>query len=436
MNRTAPPRLGVWAAAALVVSHTIAVGIFLTPAELIGALAWPALTLGLWIAGGLGVLAGAVTFGELASRYPQAGGVYVYLREAWGPRVAFLYGWQALFVMDPGVTAALAAGGAGYVPVIWPAAAGHEAVVAVGIIAVLVALNALGLRFGARVFGVLTVVKLGTLAAIVVGAMIADAGSWEHFVPLVPDRAGAPPLGPALAGGLVSVFFSFGGFWETSRIAAEIDDPRRGVPRALVGGVAAVTVIYLMTTVAFIYLVPAREATSAADFARRAGEALAGPAGPALLAAAVLVSVVASTMAMIMVAPRLYEAMSHDGAFFPVFGRRDTARGTPLASTLLLGGLATLFLLVGRFDQIVSFFVATALVFLGLAAAGLFVIRRREAGAPPAVFATPAYPLAPMAFIALVTVVVLLVAMNRPLEALSGLVIVATGLFAYGWFRR
>src|SRR5687768_12733500 len=152
--------LGLWSATALVVSHTVAVGIFLTPAQLIGALASPALTFGLWIGCGVIVLAGAFTFGELASRYPQAGGLYVYLREAWGPRVAYLYGWQSLLIMDPGVTAALAAGAAQYVALLSPGAAGAERWIAAGLIWLLAALNMAGLKFGARVFGVMTVVKL------------------------------------------------------------------------------------------------------------------------------------------------------------------------------------------------------------------------------------------------------------------------------------
>jgi APA family basic amino acid/polyamine antiporter len=426
------PRIGVVSAAALVVSHTIAVGIFLTPAELIGALASPALTLGVWLTGGVIVLAGAMTFGELASRFPRAGGIYVYLNEAWGPRIAFLYGWQALLVMDPGVTAALAAGAAQYASVIWPALAGNERAVAVGLIAAVVLANVFGLRLGARVFAVLTIAKLCTLAAIVCAAVVSGAGSWANFVPFAGARTGAPPLGAALAVGLVSVFFSFGGFWETSRIAAEITDPRRNLPRALIGGVLAVTLIYVMTTVAFMYLVPASAATSAAEFARLAGLALAGPSGPTLLAGVVLVSVVASVMAMVMVAPRLYEAMSRDGLFPYTFGRRGPANA-PVRSTLLLGVLSSIFVVAGTFDQIVSFFIVTALAFLALAAGAVIIVRRRDKGElPRAVFAAPGYPVTPALFIGLVVAIVLMVAVTRPVEALAGMAIVSLGLVVYG----
>lgn len=429
MSQSARSRdLGGWSAVGLVISHTIAVGIFLTPAELIGALASPALTFALWIGGGLIVVAGAFTFGELASRYPQAGGLYVYLREAYGPRVAFLYGWQCLLVMDPGVTAALAAGAAQYVALLIPALSGHGPLVAVALIWVLAGLNMAGLTFSARVFGVLTVLKLCTLFGIVVMAMVTGAGRWEHFVPFVGARAGAPPLAEALALGAISVFFSFGGFWETSRIAGEVRDPQRVVPRALVLGVLCVTFIYLMTTAAFIYLVPAADTTSAAEFARRAGEALLGPSGPAVLGGVVLLSVVASMMAITLVSPRLYEAMGRDELFPASLVVRHGRTGSPVRATALLATLASALVLAGTFEQIVSFFIAAALAFIAAAAGALFVVRRRASDAP---FRAPGHPLSPALFVLLVIAVVVMVTLNRPMQALAGLGVVALGLLAY-----
>ena len=312
--------LGLWSATALVVGHTIGVGIFLTPAGLIGALASPALTLGLWIVCGAIVVAGALTFGELASRYPQAGGPYVYLREGWGERIAFLYGWQALLIMDPGITAALASGSSQYLVVLWPSATGAERAIAVVVIWLLAALNMLGLKFSARVFDALTIFKLLAFAAVIMLAFTVGAGSWANFVTSNAARASAPPLPEGLAIGLVSVFFSFAGFWEASRVAAEVRDPRRTLPFAFGLGVACVTLLYVTTTCAFMYLVPGDQATSASAFARRAGEAMLGAAGPPVLAAVVLLSVVTSTMALLMMAPRLYVAMSLDGLFPVVLG--------------------------------------------------------------------------------------------------------------------
>jgi APA family basic amino acid/polyamine antiporter len=410
---------------ALVVSHTIAVGIFLTPAELIGGLAWPAMTLALWVGGGAMVLAGATTFGELASRYPQAGGLYVYLREAWGSRVACLYAWQSLLVLDPGVTAALASGASQYAVLIWPAASGQSRVIATALVWALALLSMSGLRMGARVFGALTLIKLATLAAIIITAFAGDAGTWSHFDATGLQSSMGRSFGEAMAIGVISVFFSFGGFWEASRIAAEVQDPRRTVPRALVIGVTAVTAIYIATTAAFIYLVSPAEATSATAFARLVGEAAFGPAGAMILAWAVVLSVVPSAMAMLMVAPRLYEAMARDGLFPAAIAARRAGSGAPVRATVVLAALATLLVWLGTFDQIVAFFVATALVFIALAAAAIFVCRRREHDRAP--YRAWGYPVTPALFIVLVVGVLILIAANRPFEAAAGTGAVALG---------
>ncbi|HEX9148833.1 MAG TPA: amino acid permease, partial [Thermoanaerobaculia bacterium] len=283
--------LGFWSAAALVVGHTIGVGVFLTPVELIGALGSPAWTLGLWLTCGALVVCGAFTFGELVSRFPQTGGLYVYLREAFGGRAAFLYGWLCLLVVDPGVTAALAAGVSPYAAVLWPAMEGREKVFAVGLVWALALVNMAGLRPSARFFTGLTLVKILALAGVVVLAFAAGSGSWSHFVPFAPRHPGAPPIGEALGLALVGAFFSFGGFWEASRVAGETREPGRTLPRALALGVATVTLAYVATTLAFVYLVPVEGMTSPVEFARRAGEAMLGHAGPSAFAAVVVLSV-------------------------------------------------------------------------------------------------------------------------------------------------
>ena len=328
--------LGLWPATALVVGHTIAVGIFLTPAELIGALASPALTLGLWVVCGALVFAGALTFGELASRYPLAGGPYIYLRQGWGERVAFLYGWQCLLILDPGITAALAIGLSGYIVVLWPGAAGAERWLAVAAIWTLALVSVSGLTLSARVLAGMTGLKLTAFAAVVAIAFSVGTGSWSHFQPFFVRQAATVPIGEALALGLISVFFSFGGFWEASRIASEVRNPTRTMPAALAIGVASVTAVYVATTIAFIYLVPVRDVTTAQEFARRAGEAMLGGTGPTFLAAIVVVSVATSALALLIMAPRLYVAMSHDGLFPSSIASVSDATGAPAGATLLL----------------------------------------------------------------------------------------------------
>jgi APA family basic amino acid/polyamine antiporter len=390
------------------------------------------MTLGLWMACGGLVLAGAFTFGELASRYPQAGGLYVYLREAWGARVAFLYGWQSLLVLDPGVTAALASGFSQYLLVLWPAVHGMERWVAVATIWALALLNMTGLRLSARVMNVLTFFKLAALAAIVLVAFTIGKGSWSHLVPFAARRAGGPPFFEALALGLVGVFFSFGGFWEASRVTGEVRSPRRTMPVALAIGVTAVTVAYVGTTVAFMYLVPAEQATGAAEFARRAGEAMLGAPGPTILAAIVVLSIAASAMALLIMAPRLYVAMSADGLFPSAMGSLNPVTKAPARATALLAFLASVFTLAGTFQQIVAFFLCSALGFIALAAAALFVVRRREPD--ETVFLAPGHPFSTALFMILVLIVVIIVGMNRPLQALAGFAVVLAGLPAYDVF--
>jgi APA family basic amino acid/polyamine antiporter len=427
-------RLGLGSAIALVVGHTIGVGIFLTPAELVGALASPALTLGLWAACGVLVFAGALTFGELASRYPHAGGPYIYLKEGWGTRIAFLYGWQSLLVMDPGITAALATGLAGYLVLAWPALAGAERWITVAVIWTLASVSMAGLTLSTRVLSAITAFKLLAFAIIVVAAFSAGSGSWSHFEPWLGRRSSVVPLGEALAIGLVSVFFSFGGFWEASRMTSDVHDAPRTMPVALAIGVSLVTVVYVATTMAFIYLVPVQQVTGASEFARQAGEAMLGSAGPSALAWIVVVSVAASALALLIMAPRLYVAMSRDGLFPSALAAVNPVTQSPVRATALLALLATVFASIGTFQQIVAFFMCTTLVFVALAAAALIVVRRRDPKSAP--FLAPGYPFTAIVFVLLVLSVVTLIAINRPYQALAGFVIVLLGLPAYRVLSR
>ena len=423
--------LGLWSATALVVGHTIGVGIFLTPAGLIGAVASPALTLGLWVLCGAIVLAGALTFGELASRYPRAGGPYLYLREAWGERVAFLYGWQALLVMDPGITAALASGLSQYLVVLFPRAAGFERPIAAAAIWTLAILSMLGLRLSARVLGAMTGFKLLALAAVVLLAFTVGDGHWSNFSPAPDARASAPPLAGALALGLVSVFFSFAGFWEASRIAGDVRNPGRTLPLAFALGVACLTLVYVATTAAFIYLVPVGQATNASVLAELAGKAMLGAAGPQWLAGAVVLSVAASAMALFMMAPRLYLAMSLDGLFPSSLASLHPVTSAPVRATCLLAALASVLVVIGTFEEIVSFLICTAMTFIALAAAALIVIRRRAPN--DGAFRAPGYPWTTALFVLLVACVVTLLAINQPGPALAGLGVVALGWPVHGF---
>ncbi|HEX4469061.1 MAG TPA: amino acid permease, partial [Gemmatimonadaceae bacterium] len=289
--------LSAGALTALVIGEVVAVGIFLTPASMARTLGSPLWLLIVWLIMGVMALSGALCYGELAARLPQAGGGYVYLREAYGRAVAFLYGWKCLLVMDPGITAALAVGLASYVSYMAHFSAGGEKLVAIAAIAGGALVSVAGVSLGARVMQWLTAFKIGALALIAVLAFSLRAGHWGNFLPFVTQRAGSTPLPGALAPALVGAFFAFGGWWEIGKLAGEARDPARTLPRALALGVVAVTAIYVVTTGVFLYLIPLEHVTSSEAFAAAAGEALFGRAGGSVFAAIVIVAVAGSILA-------------------------------------------------------------------------------------------------------------------------------------------
>jgi APA family basic amino acid/polyamine antiporter len=286
-----------------------------------------------------------------------------------------------------------------------------------------------GLKLSVRILNLLTLGKVMALAAIVVGAWTFGFGSLSHFEPFLVRRPGAPPLREALGLGLIGAFYSFGGFWEVSRVAGEIRDARRALPRALTVGVAAVTAIYLLTTLSFLYLVPPDQVTSASEFARRAGEALAGRSGAALFAGVVVLSVIASAMALLVMAPRVYLAMSRDGLFPAALASLHPRTKAPARATAVMATIASVFVLSGSFPQVVALFLCPTLAFIALAAAGLLRLRRREPDG--SAFCCPGSPATPLLFFVFVLGVILLVALARPFPALLGFALVLAGLPFY-----
>ena len=422
-------QLGAATTILLVVGQVIAVGIFLTPAAMVRDLVAPVWVLGVWVLMGGMAICGALVFGELASRYPDAGGVYVYLREAWGPRFAFLYGWKCFLVMDPGLSAALAAGLMSYLPYVFAVGRRGQLAAGIAVIIGLALVNIAGVRLGARVMAVLSTAKLAMLAIVILAGALAPAGDWRHFVPLVARPADAAPLVGALAGAIVAAFFSFGGWWEAGRMAGEIRDAQRVLPRALVGGLTIVTACYALMTAIVTYAVPPGRITSSAAFVAELGATIFGEGGARLLAIIVIVSVGGSLAAFLMSAPRVYYAMAGDGVFPTVLAKIDPVRGTPVRAILVQSLLAILILAAGRFETIVAYFVFITVVFLIVAVAGIYRIRARETAS--AVFSVPGYPLTPLGFIFPALVVVILVAAGSPLQSLAGAAAVATGLMVW-----
>src|SRR3989441_3055975 len=421
-------QLGLLAVTALVVGEVVAIGFFLTPAGMARSLGSPFWLLIVWLLMGVMALSGALCYGELAARSPEAGGGYIYLREAYGPGVAFLYGWKCMLVMDPGITAALAAGLASYVGYAVGVSGVWLKVIAIGSILAIAAVNIVGLRLGSGLMQGLTALKLGALALIAVLAFVLRAGSWSNFIPFVAQHAGSAPLPGAFAPALVGAFFAFGGWWEISKLAGEARDPARTLPRALALGVAIVTVIYIVTSAVFLYLVPLERVTSGETFAAQAGELLFGPAGGRGFAWIVIVAVLGSLLGLLMALPRVYYAMASDGVFFKAIAAIHPRFGTPARAIAIQATLASVIVASGTFNQIIAYFVFVTVLFVAATVAGLFRIRRDS---PDASYRTWGYPFTPILFLVLSAVVLFLVAARRPLQAALGGRILALGAPLY-----
>jgi APA family basic amino acid/polyamine antiporter len=382
-----------------------------------------------WLIMGGMALCGALCYGELAARFPEAGGGYVYLREAYGRPIAFLYGWMALLVMDPGLTAALAVGLASYVGYVFKLSTSGLKAVAIGSIVFVSLVNIRGVRLGGGLIRWLTILKLGLLGLVIIWGFGMRLGSWSNFTPLVAQRPGSQPLIGALAGGLVGAFFSFGGWWDLSKLAGEVRDPERTLPRALVYGVTILTTVYILTSAAFIYLVPLERVTSGEIFAAQAGEVLFGRIGGQVLSGIVIIAVLGSLAAVVMSAPRVYFAMSRDGLFIPAAAAIHPRYGTPARAIIIQAVLASVLVLVGTFNTIISYFIFVVVIFIGLTVAALFVLRRR---APEGIVdRTPGYPLTPIIFLLLIALLLFLLGGRNPLQALLGVGVVALGLPVY-----
>lgn len=418
--------LGLPAATALVVGQVIAVGIFLTPGTIIRTLASPLWIVVVWVAMGVMAVCGALCYGALAARYPQAGGGYVYLREVYGPRAAFLYGWKCLLIMDPGITAALATGFASYVAYLTPLGPAPTRVVAVAAIAAFALVHVAGVRIGIRLLTAVSVLKLVLVFALVVVAFASAGGSWAHFSPFVARAADAPPMAGAAAGAFVAAFFALGGWWEVTKIAGEVRDPVRTLPRALWIGLTVVTLVYLAATLSFIYVIPIDQVAAGEAFVAQVGAAAIGAGGGTVVALIVIVCVLGSLGAMQMVAPRLYFAMAQDGLFPAAAAALHPRFGTPARAIVLQAVLASVLVVLGTFDTIVAYFVFITVVFIAATVAGVFVLRRRDPS-----FHVPGAPWTPAIFLGMVGLLLGLLALNSPLQAALGLLIVAAAVPVY-----
>ncbi len=411
--------LGLPATIAMVTGESIALGIFLTPAAMAKSLGSPALLLAVWLAMALMACAGAFCYAQLAVIVPEAGGGYVYLRRFYGERIAFLYGWMSLTVMDSGLSAALAVGAAAYIASIFPAIAPWPRLTAAALLVCIAAINYRGTRISGRFMAVVNWLKLAVIAVLILWAFASHSGSTSNLLPLTVPRPGSDLLVLGIAGAFINAFFSYGGWWDVTKLAGEIRDPQRNLPRALILGVLGVTIVYIGLSAAFLYVVPLEHVASNNAFVAQFGEALFGHLGSSVLSVCVLISVIGGLAALMMAAPRVYYAMSLDGGFFPRFARLHARYGSPANAIVLQLCIALALLSLGAFDKIISYVIFTAVFFLALTAGAVFKL--------PAAKSAKWFPYAPLLFILCCAIVAAMILMRDPLQALLGIVVVALG---------
>jgi basic amino acid/polyamine antiporter, APA family len=412
--------LGLAAGIAVVCGESIALGIFLTPAAMAKSLGSPALLLAVWLGMAVMAIAGAICYAKLAVRFPEAGGLYVYLRHFYGERVGFLYGWLSIAVMDSGIAAALAVGATGYIAGVFPRAGQHPILTASLLLALVAALHYRGVQVGGRFMAITNWLKLGLIAILIVWPFVAGHGSVANLLPFATRRPGSDAIGMGIAAAFINAFFSYGGWWDLTKLAGEMRDPERNLPRALLFGVAGVTIVYIGLSAAFLYVVPLEHVTSNQAFVSQFGEALFGHAGSVILSICVLVSVIGGLTALTMASPRVTYAMALNGNFFSPFARLHPKFNSPANAVLLQFACSLTLLGLGAFDRIISYIIFSAVVFLALTAAAVFRLPHDQRGIW--------FPLAPLLFILCCGMVALMILLRNPLSALIGVLVVLAGI--------
>ena len=425
-------RLGLFSGTMAVVGGIIGGGIFRTPATVAERLRSPELVLVAWVIGGIVALIGAFCFGELGQRRPRAGGGYVYLRETWGALPAFLYGWTLVLVIATGAIAAVAVTFANYALALAGLGDRFAVPLAIGTIVLLAGINYVGVRPAAITQNIFTVLKLAALAALVGAGLFLGLPSAR---PPVSPSGGAGALGAAL----VPILFTYGGWQQTNFIAEEIVEPERNLPRALVLGVAIVVAVYLLTNIAYLRVLGVDGLAASTAPAADTMQALLGPVGGKVIAAGIAVSTFGFLNLVILVTPRVLQAMAADGVFFRRLAVLHPVYHTPAAAIVALAVCAIVLTLSGTFGQLVDYVTFGDWIFFGLTVAGLFIYRRREQGAgsrEPGQFRVPGYPWTPALFVLAAAYVVFSAVASNPRNAAIGAGLIALGVPVFLYWRR
>jgi APA family basic amino acid/polyamine antiporter len=448
-------RLGAFDSTMMMVGIVIGSGIFLTTGLMASSLPSATWVLFSWAAGGFLILAGALTYAELGACFPEAGGQYVYLREAYGPLWGFLFGWKMFLVNMTGSIAALAVAFAEYAGYFYPVLSPQNRllhldigfigrgtaldissgqVLAVVVIWLFTGLNVLGVSLGKSIQNGLTVIKISVLVVFVGLGLLAGKAAAPDLSFRIADM-GAAQILAGLGLGLVAVFWAFDGWNNINYVAGEIKNPSRNLPLALVTGTIMISVIYFLTNYVYFAALTPSEMAGEVRIAEKAASVLFGPVGAGLLSAGVLISVAGALNGAIFVGPRVYYAMARDGLFFQRVGRIHPRFLTPAAALGLQAIWASVLALTGGFEQLLVFAMFVGIAFWLAAAAAVFTLRRRRPDLPRP-YRTWGYPWVPAVFVLTLAAILLNTVIKRPVQSLLGSGLVLLGLPVYWLWRR
>lgn len=438
-------KLGLASVTSIVVANMIGAGIFTTTGLLMQNLRDPLVLIALWIAGGLIALCGALCYGELGAAIPRAGGEYAFLSRLFHPILGFLTGWVSFFA---GFSAPIAASAIGFTEYlarafpdvlsagaadgtsVWLGAPVLKKACAILVIGVFTAIHSAGLKVGARVQNVLTALKVGLIACLVILGFAFGDGSSEHFSRAEPfsfDFAGWKTLGLSL----MWIMFAYSGWNAAAYIGSEIRNPSRNLPRSLIMGTGIVAALYLLLNLLYVYAVPSDEMAGVISIGGLAVANLFGARFEAVLSVLISFALFSSLSAYIILGPRVYYSMARDRCFFRFAGKVHPRSGVPSKSIVLQGAVAALMVLLGSFDQILTYMGFALGLFPILAVIGLFRLRRQ--GTAP--FRTPGFPAVPAVYILTGAAILVLSYLERPLESSIALLTVAAGIPAYLAFK-
>ncbi len=394
-----PRVLGLISIIGIVIGTMIGSGIFINPSKVAQDVGTPGLMLLVWILGGILSFFGALAVAELGTMFTRAGGIYVYLREAYGPLVAFLFGWALFLVIESGTIATLAVGfSTKYLPYFFDLSGLQMKVVAISLIAVLTLVNILGVKKGAYLMNFLTAIKFVALIAVCTLIFIFAKGSTGNFLGTGSPAAGAGGLLGRFGLAMVAVLWAYKG-WETGTYSAgEMRDPQKKLPLGLFIGTLAVLSLYILANLAYLYVFPASRMASSGRIAADVMAEVFGPAGAAAIALIILLSMTGTANGHIMTSSRVFYAMARDGLFFKSVARVHPIYRTPYVSIILLASWAAVLSLSGTFEQLFSYVIFGFWIFMGLTVAGVIILRRKRPDLPRP-YRTWGYPLTPLLFI-------------------------------------